>query len=189
MKKGLIVKLDAAFEGIVRCHAETTSEFWLTHELQAVLDYARWEKFSKIIDKTKASCKTAGDWIDNPSKDPISFTHVYFALQTRKQELIEQCLAESEHLKARKKLTISEEQLSGVICGRVGEEQSFEHIKHNSDARALLSERGIVPEQLPHAGDLNGSSACIQLRPRSRRRHQSGWMMSQHISSQQKVKL
>ncbi|WP_137886061.1 DNA damage-inducible protein D [Pseudomonas sp. 2FE] len=158
----------------------------------------------------------------DPSKEPIAFAQTYFALQTRKQELIEQRLAESERLAARKKLTASEKQLSSVIYERLGEEQSFarirsrgdqalfggvstqqmkerlgvpqsrpladflptitikakdfaneitnfnirkddldseraitnEHVKNNADVRALLSERGIVPEQLPPAEDL-----------------------------------
>jgi DNA-damage-inducible protein D len=158
----------------------------------------------------------------DPSKEPIAFAQTYFALQTRKQELIEQRLAESERLVARKKLTASEKQLSSVIYERLGEEQSFarirsrgdqalfggvstqqmkerlgvpqsrpladflptitikakdfaneitnfnikkddldsereitnEHVKNNADVRALLGDRGIVPEQLPAAEDL-----------------------------------
>lgn len=51
----------------------------------------------------------------DPTKDAIAFAQTYFAVQTRKQELIEQRLAEVERLSARKKLTTSEKELSGII--------------------------------------------------------------------------
>ncbi|MFM9961433.1 MAG: DNA damage-inducible protein D [Planctomycetaceae bacterium] len=158
----------------------------------------------------------------DPSKDPIAFAQTYFAVQTRKQELIEQRLAEAERLSARKKLTESEKQLSGIIFERLGSERSFatirsrgdqalfgglstqqmkdrmgipgsrpladflptitikakdfaneitnfnlkkddlrtearisrEHVKNNRDVRNLLTQRGIVPENLPAEEDL-----------------------------------
>lgn len=44
----------------------------------------------------------------DPKKDEIAFAMTYFAIQTRKQELIEQRLAEWERLKAREKLSVSD---------------------------------------------------------------------------------
>lgn len=52
------------------------------------------------------------------SKPEIAFAQAYFALQTRKQELIEQRLLDSERLKAREKLSESEKILSSVIYER-----------------------------------------------------------------------
>jgi DNA-damage-inducible protein D len=69
----------------------------------------------------------------DPSKDPIAFAQTYFAIQTRKQELIEQRLAEMERLRARKKLTTSEKELSGIIFERVGDEKSFGRIRSKGD--------------------------------------------------------
>lgn len=69
----------------------------------------------------------------DPGKDPIAFAQTYFAVQTRKQELIEQRLAETERLSARKKLTASEKQLSGIIYERVGDEQGFARIRSKGD--------------------------------------------------------
>lgn len=51
----------------------------------------------------------------DPRKDEIAFAMSYFAVQTRKQELLEQRLKEWERLQAREKLTISEKELSGII--------------------------------------------------------------------------
>ncbi|MBU1054488.1 MAG: DNA damage-inducible protein D [Proteobacteria bacterium] len=69
----------------------------------------------------------------DPSKDEIAFAQTYFAVQTRKQEIIEKRLAEIERLSARKKLTISEKELSGVIFERLGESQSFARIRSKGD--------------------------------------------------------
>ena len=69
----------------------------------------------------------------DPSKETIAFAQTYFAVQTRKQELIEQRLAEVERLSARKKLSISEKELSGIIYERVGDQMSFARIRSKGD--------------------------------------------------------
>lgn len=69
----------------------------------------------------------------DPSKEAIAFAQTYFALQTRKQELIEQRIAEVERLSARKKLTLSEKELSGIIYERVGDQMSFARIRSKGD--------------------------------------------------------
>ena len=69
----------------------------------------------------------------DPSKEAIAFAQTYFALQTRKQELIEQRLAEVERLSARKKLTVSEKELSGIIYERLGDQMSFARIRSRGD--------------------------------------------------------
>lgn len=69
----------------------------------------------------------------DPSKDEIAFAQTYFAVQARKQELVEQRLAELERLNARKKLTTSEKQLSGVIFERLNDGQSFARIRSRGD--------------------------------------------------------
>ncbi len=69
----------------------------------------------------------------DPSKEPIAFAQTYFAVQTRKQELIEQRLAEAERVSARKKLTQSEKELSGIIFERLHDEKSFARIKSKGD--------------------------------------------------------
>jgi len=69
----------------------------------------------------------------DPAKDPIAFAQTYFAIKTRKQEIIEKRLEEMERLGARKKLTTSEKELSGIIFERLGEGQSFARIRSKGD--------------------------------------------------------
>jgi DNA-damage-inducible protein D len=157
----------------------------------------------------------------DPRKDAIAFAMTYFAVQTRKQELIEARIAETERLQARDKLSLSQRELSAVLYERGIDGQGFgrivskgdaalfgglttqtmkarlavpdgrpladflptitikakdfaneitntqvkqqelqgessitqEHVKNNRDVRKLLTDRRIVPEQLPPAED------------------------------------
>ncbi|MHB1035389.1 MAG: DNA damage-inducible protein D [Pirellulales bacterium] len=92
----------------------------------------------------------------DPSKDPIAFAQTYFAVQTRKQELIEQRLVEMERLHARKKLTASEKELSSIIFERVGDDKSFGRIRSKGDQALFgghstqrMMDRLGVPESRP----------------------------------------
>lgn len=97
----------------------------------------------------------------DPAKEPIAFAQTYFAVQTRKQEVIEKRLAEAERISARKKLTQSEKELSGIIFDRLGEHESFGRIRSKGD-RALFNGRTTrdmkdrlgVPQGRPLAGFL-----------------------------------
>jgi len=94
----------------------------------------------------------------DPAKDPIAFAQTYFAIQTRKQEIIEQRLIEMERLNARKKLMSSEKELSGIIFERVRNEKSFGRIRSKGDQALFgghttqdMKDRLGVPENRPLA--------------------------------------
>lgn len=69
----------------------------------------------------------------DPKKEEIAFAQTYFAIQTRKQEIIEQRLSEFERLTAREKLTRSEKILSGVVFERGVDQDGFARIKSKGD--------------------------------------------------------
>lgn len=66
-------------------------------------------------------------------KPEIAFAQTYFAMQTRKAELIEQRLLESERVQARKKLSSTEKELSDVIFEQTGGNQNFALIRSKGD--------------------------------------------------------
>lgn len=68
------------------------------------------------------------------AKPVIAFAQSYFAIQTRKQEIIEERLKLNERLDARKKLTTSETELSKNIYERGVDEKGFGRIRSKGDS-------------------------------------------------------
>lgn len=67
------------------------------------------------------------------SKSEIAFAQTYFAVQTRKQELIEQRLLDVARVTAREKLSKSEKKLSGLIYERGVDDKGFAIIRSKGD--------------------------------------------------------
>ena len=69
----------------------------------------------------------------DPRKEPIAFAQNYFAIQTRKFEIIEKRIKEWERLHARRKLSLSERELSELIYERTGKDKDFGKIRSKGD--------------------------------------------------------
>jgi len=81
----------------------------------------------------------------DPKKEEIAFAQSYFAVQTRKAELIEERLNEIARLNTRERLRASEKQLSRNIFQRGVDDRGFGRIRSKGD-QALFG--GLTTEQM-----------------------------------------
>lgn len=90
-------------------------------------------------------------------KQEIAFAQNYFAVQTRRAELVEQRLLEHERLQAREKLSETEKQLSGILYERGVDNQGFAVIRSKGDqalfslSTQMLKKKMNVPDNRPIA--------------------------------------
>lgn len=90
-------------------------------------------------------------------KEEIAFAQNYFAVQTRRAEIVEQRLLEYERIKARVKLSQTEKQLSGILYERGVDSQGFAIIRSKGDQALfrlntqMLKHKMGVPDSRPVA--------------------------------------
>jgi DNA-damage-inducible protein D len=90
-------------------------------------------------------------------KEEIAFAQNYFAVQTRRAELVEQRLLEYERVKVREKLSQTENQLSGILYERGVDGQGFATIRSKGDQALfrlntqMLKRKMGVPDARPLA--------------------------------------
>ncbi len=93
----------------------------------------------------------------DPKKEEVAFAQSYFAVQTRKAEIIEERLQEIARLDTRDRLRESEKQLSRNIFQRGVDEKGFGRIRSRGD-QALFG--GLTTEQMKQRlGIKNGALA------------------------------
>ena len=94
-------------------------------------------------------------------KEEIAFAQNYFAVQTRKFEIIEKRMQEFERVRARQKLSVTEKELSSVIYQQTGSDKNFALIRSKGD-KALF---GYTTQEMKRRLGVPDSRALSDFQP------------------------
>jgi DNA-damage-inducible protein D len=123
--------IDKAREGCTNAGEKTGDHFVDVNKMVALGSGSK--RSLEDIALTRYACYLVAQNGD-AAKQAIAFAQTYFAVQTRKQEIIEQRLLDIARVAAREKLTRSEKKLSGIIYERGVNEKGFAIIRSKGDA-------------------------------------------------------
>jgi DNA-damage-inducible protein D len=156
MKRELIVQLNKTFEE--SAYTQSGVEYWMARDLQKLLDYTElaclksgqnisdhFVDVNKMVSLGSGSERQIDDIMltryacyliaqnGDPNKEQIAFAQSYFAIQTRKQELLEERIALVERIRAREKLADTEVRLSGIVYERGVDGEGFARLRSKGD--------------------------------------------------------
>ena len=114
------------------------------------------ERVIEDINLTRYACYLIAQNGD-ARKMEIAFAQTYFAVQTRRAEIVEQRLLDYERVRAREKLSQTEKQLSGILYERGVDDKGFAIIRSKGDQALFkmstqnLKKKLNIPEKRPVA--------------------------------------
>lgn len=142
----------------ISCESSTNAVSDHFVEINKMIELAKGAKREiKDIALTRYACYLIAQNGD-PAKQEIAFAQTYFAVQTRKQELIEIRLLDVARVNAREKLSKSEKKLSSVIYERGVDDKGFAIIRSQGDSALFggfatkdMKRKLAIPENRPLA--------------------------------------